>query len=133
MAYFLGRDCGFEFRASINFSEIFNILFPGGKGALTLTDKENILESGIEISDVRTVLITHIHLDHAGATGTLLKENSDIIVYVHERGAPHLIDPSKLLASATRLYGDEMDSLWGPFLPVPEKRPSPRRRQHGAR
>ena len=80
-----------------------------------------LAETGIEISDVRTVLITHIHLDHAGATGTLLTENPDITVYVHERGAPHLIDPSKLLASATRLYGDEMDSLWGPFLPVPEK------------
>ncbi len=80
-----------------------------------------LAESGIEISDVRTVLITHIHLDHAGATGTLIKENSDITVYVHERGAPHLVDPSKLLVSATRLYGDEMDALWGPFLPVPEK------------
>ncbi len=78
-------------------------------------------KAGIAISDVRTILITHIHLDHAGSTGTLLKENRDITVYVHERGAPHLIDPSKLLASATRLYGDEMDTLWGQFLPVPEE------------
>ncbi|GIT67035.1 MAG: hypothetical protein Ct9H300mP25_05070 [Acidobacteriota bacterium] len=70
---------------------------------------------------MRTVLITHIHLDHAGATGTLVEENPNITVYVHERGARHLIDPSKLLASATRLYGAEMDTLWGPFLPVPEK------------
>ena len=76
--------------------------------------------AGIAIADVRTLLLTHIHLDHAGATGSLLRENPDIAVYVHERGAPHMIDPSKLLASAVRLYGDEMDELWGPFLPVPE-------------
>ena len=76
--------------------------------------------AGIALADVRTLLLTHIHLDHAGATGSLLRENPDITVYVHERGAPHMIDPSKLLASAARLYGDEMDELWGPFLPVPE-------------
>ena len=76
--------------------------------------------AGIAIADVRTLLLTHIHLDHAGATGSLLRENPDITVYVHERGAPHMIDPSKLLASAARLYGDEMDELWGAFLPVPE-------------
>ena len=83
--------------------------------------RATLAESGIEISDVRTVLITHINLDHAGATGTLVEENPNITVYVHERGARHLIDPSKLLASATRLYGAEMDTLWGPFLSVPEK------------
>ena len=76
--------------------------------------------AGIAIADVRTLLLTHIHLDHAGATGSLLRENPDITVYVQERGAPHMIDPSKLLASAARLYGDEMDELWGAFLPVPE-------------
>ena len=76
--------------------------------------------AGIALADVRTLLLTHIHLDHAGATGSLLRENPDITVYVHERGAPHMIDPSKLLASAARLYGDEMDELWGAFLPVPE-------------
>ena len=76
--------------------------------------------AGIAIADVRTLLLTHIHLDHAGATGSLLRENPDITVYVHERGAPHMIDPSKLLASAARLYGDQMDELWGAFLPVPE-------------
>ena len=83
--------------------------------------RDALTDSGIEIRDVRTVLITHIHLDHAGATGTLIKENPEITVYVHDRGARHLVDPSKLLASATRLYGDDMDTLWGPFLPVPEK------------
>jgi len=66
------------------------------------------------------IFLTHIHLDHAGATGTLVARNPDLRVYVHESGAPHLIDPSKLLKSASRLYGDEMDKLWGEVLPVPE-------------
>lgn len=74
---------------------------------------------GIAIADVRSLLLSHIHLDHAGATGMLVRENPAIRVFVHERGAPHLVDPSKLLASATRLYGAAMDELWGPFLPVP--------------
>ena len=76
--------------------------------------------AGIAIADVRALLLTHIHLDHAGAAGSLVRENPDIRVYVHERGAPHMIDPSKLLASAARLYGDALETLWGPFLPVPE-------------
>ena len=62
-------------------------------------------EQGIAIGDVRAVLLTHIHLDHAGATGTLVRDNPDIQVYVHERGAPHMVDPTKLLRSASRLYG----------------------------
>ena len=69
----------------------------------------------------RAVLLTHIHLDHAAATGALVRKWPDLEVYVHERGAPHLIDPSKLLASAERLYGDEMERLWGKILPVPER------------
>jgi glyoxylase-like metal-dependent hydrolase (beta-lactamase superfamily II) len=76
--------------------------------------------SGIEIEDVRHLLLTHIHLDHAGAAGSLVRENPGIEVVVHERGASHLIDPSRLLASATRLYGAaDMDRLWGDFLAVP--------------
>ena len=70
----------------------------------------------------RAVLLTHIHLDHAGGTGALLRRWPEIEVDVHERGAPHLVDPSKLLASAGRLYGDDMDRLWGEVLPVPEER-----------
>jgi glyoxylase-like metal-dependent hydrolase (beta-lactamase superfamily II) len=68
----------------------------------------------------RALLLTHIHLDHAAATGALVRRWPDLEVYVHERGAPHLIDPSKLLASAGRLYGDQMDRLWGEIVPVPE-------------
>jgi len=68
----------------------------------------------------RALLLTHIHLDHAAATGALVRRWPELEVYVHERGAPHLIDPSKLLASAERLYGAEMERLWGEIVPVPE-------------
>jgi glyoxylase-like metal-dependent hydrolase (beta-lactamase superfamily II) len=67
------------------------------------------------------LLLTHIHLDHAGAAGTLVRRFPDLEVWVSEVGAPHLVDPTKLLASATRLYGEEMDRLWGEVLPVPER------------
>jgi glyoxylase-like metal-dependent hydrolase (beta-lactamase superfamily II) len=69
--------------------------------------------------DVHGLLLTHIHLDHAGAAGTIVRQHPHVKVYVHERGAPHLVDPAKLLASATRLYGDQMDRLWGEFAAVP--------------
>jgi glyoxylase-like metal-dependent hydrolase (beta-lactamase superfamily II) len=69
----------------------------------------------------RALLLTHIHLDHAGATGALVRRWPDLEVYVHERGAPHLVDPEKLLKSAAQLYGDEMDMLWGEVVPVPEE------------
>ena len=67
----------------------------------------------------RALLLTHIHLDHAAATGAMVRRWPQLEVYVHERGAPHLIDPSKLLASAERLYGDQMQRLWGEIVPVP--------------
>ncbi len=73
----------------------------------------------------RALLLTHIHLDHAAATGALVRRWPDLEVYVHERGAPHLIDPSKLLASAERLYGDQMERLWGEIVPVPEANVKP--------
>jgi glyoxylase-like metal-dependent hydrolase (beta-lactamase superfamily II) len=84
--------------------------------------KESLRKKGISIADIRQVLLTHIHLDHAGVTGALMRENPAIEVFVHERGAPHMIDPAKLLASAGRLYGADMDRLWGDFLPVPAAR-----------
>ncbi len=73
----------------------------------------------------RALLLTHIHLDHAAATGALVRKWPDLEVYVHERGAPHLIDPSRLLASAERLYGDQMERLWGEIVPVPEANVKP--------
>lgn len=68
----------------------------------------------------RALLLTHIHLDHAAATGALVERWPELEVYVHERGAPHLVDPSRLLASAGQLYGDRLEYLWGRIVPVPE-------------
>jgi glyoxylase-like metal-dependent hydrolase (beta-lactamase superfamily II) len=70
----------------------------------------------------RALLLTHIHLDHAGASGSLVRRWPELEVYVHERGAPHLVNPSRLLESARRLYGEDMERRWGEFLPVPESR-----------
>jgi glyoxylase-like metal-dependent hydrolase (beta-lactamase superfamily II) len=73
---------------------------------------------GIRFGDVRQLLLTHIHLDHAGATGSITGKHPHIEVLVHERGARHLVDPSKLIASAGRIYEQDMDRLWGEILPV---------------
>jgi glyoxylase-like metal-dependent hydrolase (beta-lactamase superfamily II) len=71
----------------------------------------------------RAILLTHIHFDHAASTGTLMRMYPELELYVHERGAPHMVDPERLWASASRLYGEEnMLRLWGEFLPVPEER-----------
>ena len=94
------------------------VVDPGPTTGLPVLERELAL-AGASLADVSEVLITHIHLDHAGATGTMLARNPRIKVYVHEKGAPHMADPSKLLASATRLYGDAMDRLWGEVRPVP--------------
>jgi glyoxylase-like metal-dependent hydrolase (beta-lactamase superfamily II) len=75
----------------------------------------------------RAVLLTHIHLDHAGASGTMARRWPELPIYVHERGARHLADPAKLLASAERLYGDQMERLWGEVAPVPEQNLRPLR------
>jgi glyoxylase-like metal-dependent hydrolase (beta-lactamase superfamily II) len=85
---------------------------------------ETLLE-GLGEAEPRALLLTHIHLDHAGAAGTLARRFPELIVYVHERGARHLVDPSKLIESVTRLYGDDMDRLWGDCEPVPEDRLRP--------
>jgi glyoxylase-like metal-dependent hydrolase (beta-lactamase superfamily II) len=93
-------------------------------GALVDPGPESSIETVIEALDgeqPRAVVLTHIHLDHAAATGALVRRWPDLEVYVHQRGAPHLIDPGKLLASAERLYGDQMGRLWGEIVPVPEE------------
>jgi len=69
----------------------------------------------------RALLLTHIHFDHAGAAGALVREWPDVEVWVHERGARHLADPTRLVASAKRLYGEDFDRLWGEVVPVPER------------
>jgi glyoxylase-like metal-dependent hydrolase (beta-lactamase superfamily II) len=73
---------------------------------------------GIELRDVRHLLVSHIHLDHAGAAGVLVREHPELQVHVSEVGAPHLVDPTKLEASARRLYGDTFDTLWGELAPT---------------
>ena len=94
------------------------LIDPGPSTTLdTLTTA--LAHKGIGFADVRELLITHIHLDHAGATGTILERHPHIQVTVHERGAPHMVDPSKLLASAARLYGQQMGPLWGEVKAVP--------------
>jgi glyoxylase-like metal-dependent hydrolase (beta-lactamase superfamily II) len=75
---------------------------------------------GLEIGELRHLVLTHIHLDHAGAAGSLVRENPDLLVHVSEIGAPHLADPSRLERSARRLYGEAFDTLWGALEPVPE-------------
>ena len=82
--------------------------------------KERLRERGLELSDLRHLLLSHIHLDHAGAAGVLVREHPALQVHVSEIGAPHVIDPARLERSARRLYGDEFDSLWGELAPVPE-------------
>lgn len=97
------------------------LIDPGPTSCLTTLDA-GLRARGMSLRDVRHVLLTHIHLDHAGAAGTIAERVPHARVFVHERGAPHMIDPAKLLASATRLYGDDMDTLWGAFQPVPAER-----------
>ena len=82
--------------------------------------KERLAEQGLALTDLRHLLLSHIHLDHAGAVGVLVREHPGLQVHVSEIGAPHLVDPAKLERSARRLYGDEFDTLWGELAPVPE-------------
>jgi len=95
------------------------LIDPGPSSTLPML-RAGLDHAGIALAEVRTILLTHIHLDHAGVTGTLVRENPALRVHVHEKGAPHLVDPTKLIASATRLWGDEMDRLWGEIRPVPK-------------
>jgi glyoxylase-like metal-dependent hydrolase (beta-lactamase superfamily II) len=81
---------------------------------------ENLIEA-LGGERPRALLLTHIHLDHAGASGALVRRWPELPVYVPERGARHLADPTKLLASAERLYGDQLEQLWGEVAPVPEQ------------
>jgi glyoxylase-like metal-dependent hydrolase (beta-lactamase superfamily II) len=82
--------------------------------------KARLREHGLELEGVRHLLLSHIHLDHAGAAGVLVREHPALQVHVSEIGAPHLADPSRLEASARRLYGEAFDELWGELAPVPE-------------
>lgn len=102
----------------LELSDGIGLVDPGPTACLGAL-RRGLEELGFALSDVRAVLLTHIHLDHATASGTIVREVPEARVYVHPRGAIHMIDPSRLLASAGRIYGDRMDTLWGEFLPVP--------------
>jgi glyoxylase-like metal-dependent hydrolase (beta-lactamase superfamily II) len=104
-------------------------LVPGAEGGPAIIDcgpascvdalLEGLRLHGLELRDVRHLLLTHIHLDHAGAAGTLVQRHPGLRVHVSEIGAPHVVDPSRLERSARRLYGDTFDPLWGELAPVP--------------
>ena len=106
------------------------LLLGGDSAALVETGPTSCIEHltgglknhGVSPEDVRQVFLTHIHLDHAGASGHLAGLLPNATFYVHEVGYPHLVDPSKLLKSATRIYGERMEELWGEARPVPEDR-----------
>jgi glyoxylase-like metal-dependent hydrolase (beta-lactamase superfamily II) len=96
------------------------IIDPGPASTLE-TLRAELSSRGLTVADLEAIFLTHIHLDHAGATGSLVRENPRLRVYVHQRGAFHMADPSLLLASAGRLWADELPRLFGETLPVPEQ------------
>lgn len=93
------------------------VLVETGPGSCLPTLLEQLKSYGFAPNDIKHLLLTHIHFDHAGAAGWWAQQGTQI--YVHPAGAKHLIDPAKLIASATRIYGDQMDTLWGAILPAP--------------
>jgi glyoxylase-like metal-dependent hydrolase (beta-lactamase superfamily II) len=96
------------------------VLIESGPGSTLSALQAGLAQEGLSAADVTHVLLTHIHLDHGGAAGWLATNAPDLDVYVHRVGAPHMLNPEKLISSATRIYGDRMESLWGEFLPVPQ-------------
>jgi glyoxylase-like metal-dependent hydrolase (beta-lactamase superfamily II) len=98
-----------------------NAIVDPGPASTLETLRSQLLSRGLSVSNLDAILLTHIHLDHAGASGSLLRENPDLRVFVHSKGAAHLADPSKLLASAGRLWGNDLPRLFGETLPVPEQ------------
>ncbi len=125
----------------INF-DLFHNGLPGAIGVYLKTDPEPLIidpgpstslgelnqgleQNGLGVCDLKHILLTHVHLDHAGATGHLLAMNPGITVHVHEDGAPHMVDPDKLVKSTRRTFGDLHDELWGEVMPVPADRVRP--------
>src|SRR5436190_164689 len=96
-------------------------LFDCGPATTVEALKAGLADRGLALTDVRHLLLSHIHLDHAGAAGTLVREHPALQVHVSAIGAPHLVDPSRLEKSARRLYGDTFDSLWGELAGVPQE------------
>jgi glyoxylase-like metal-dependent hydrolase (beta-lactamase superfamily II) len=96
-------------------------LFDCGPSVCCEALETGLAARGLALEDVRHLLLSHIHLDHAGAAGTLVRRLPHLQVHVSEIGAPHLVDPSRLERSARRLYGRAFDGLWGELVPVPEE------------
>jgi glyoxylase-like metal-dependent hydrolase (beta-lactamase superfamily II) len=96
-------------------------LFDCGPTTCVQRLKDGLAERGLALTDLRHLLLSHIHLDHAGAAGVLVREHPGLRVHVSEVGAPHLVDPERLERSARRLYGAEFDTLWGELAPIPER------------
>jgi glyoxylase-like metal-dependent hydrolase (beta-lactamase superfamily II) len=94
-------------------------LFDCGPASTLPALRAGLEERGLELGDIRHVLLSHVHLDHAGGAGTIVREHPHVQVHVSGVGAPHLLDPARLEASARRLYGDEFDTLWGELRAVP--------------
>jgi glyoxylase-like metal-dependent hydrolase (beta-lactamase superfamily II) len=95
-------------------------LFDCGPATTVDALRNALAEHGVAIGDLRHLLLSHIHFDHAGAAGVLVRENPALAVHVSEIGAPHLVDPARLERSARRLFGDAFDHLWGELVPIPE-------------
>ena len=98
------------------------LMVESGPGSTLDTVLAGIERAGFAPEQLAALLVTHIHLDHAGAAGALLERAPKARLYVHERGAKHMADPSRLLESAKRIYQDDMEYLWGDMLPVPQER-----------
>lgn len=96
-------------------------LFDCGPATCVPVLKQRLAERGLLLADMRHLLLSHIHLDHAGAAGVLVREHPGLRVHVSAIGAPHLVDPSRLERSARRLYGEAFEPLWGELAPVPEE------------
>jgi glyoxylase-like metal-dependent hydrolase (beta-lactamase superfamily II) len=96
-------------------------LFDCGPTSTLPALEAGLAEHGLRVEDIRHLLLSHIHLDHAGAAGPLVRRHPGLTVWVSEIGAPHLVDPSRLERSARRLYGESFDPLWGELAPVPEE------------
>ncbi|CAN5696885.1 MBL fold metallo-hydrolase [soil metagenome] len=117
-------DLGFQGRRGIIAAYLIDraddlLLIETGPASTIENLRTGLDAAGFSESDIAHVLVTHIHLDHAGAAGVLARENPGMTVHVHPFGVSHLVDPGKLVASAARIYGDQMDTLWGEILPIP--------------
>ncbi|MCA9859305.1 MAG: MBL fold metallo-hydrolase [Thermomicrobiales bacterium] len=123
-------DLGFQNRkqvvaAYLLVSDDELVLIETGPGSTIDHLRRAMRRIGFTSRDLTRIFVTHIHLDHAGAAGLLARENPALTVHVHPFGAPHLVDPTKLINSATRIYGDQMGPLWGEFAPIPENQVVP--------